>query len=124
MGNPAALEPLERLVAGIIDLHPEYHPLLDRPTHAREAEFGAGSDGPNPFLHMGLHIALIEQLQTDRPAGIRALYQQLLRQHNNDNHGVEHRMMACLGNALAQAGERGAAPDEQAYLAALRDLLA
>ena len=77
----------------------------------------------NPFLHMGLHIALIEQLQTDRPAGIRELYQRLLVQEFQDTHRVEHAIMECLAKALARAGENAAPPDEIAYLESVQRLL-
>jgi hypothetical protein len=33
-------------------------------------DFTRPGEGENPFLHMGLHLALREQIATDRPAGI------------------------------------------------------
>ncbi len=116
------MEPLEQLLAQVISEHPEYHATLDDPDGALHKDFDGAGAAPNPFLHMGLHIALIEQLQTDRPAGIRALYQQLLRGGANDSHAVEHRMMECLGESLWQASRDGVAPDEGAYLERLRRL--
>ena len=115
------MEPLEKLVAEIIGAHPEYHQLLDKPARAMQA----GESGEaNPFLHMGLHIALIEQLQTDRPNGVRAIYQQLVSKSSTDHHAVEHQMMDCLAEALWNASRNGQPPDEQNYLQALKQLLA
>ncbi len=114
------LEPLEALVARIIGEHPEYHAVLEQPGRALEEDFTGKA---NPFLHMGLHIALIEQLQTDRPPGVRSAYQRLLAAFGDDAHAVEHRMMDCLAEVLWEAGAGGRAPDEQAYLAALGRLL-
>ena len=119
MQDSVALEPLEKLVAEIIGAHPEYHRLLDNPDQA----MNAGDDGkPNPFLHMGLHIALIEQLQTDRPHGVRQAYQKLMGTVGGDNHEVEHRMMECLAETLWASSRSGGAPDDVAYLSALRSL--
>ncbi|MBM4228075.1 MAG: DUF1841 family protein [Gammaproteobacteria bacterium] len=113
----AALEPLERLVLQVIDAHPEY---LDEVKSADVRRPGHEPDH-NPFLHMGLHIALIEQLQADRPNGVRLEYQRL-SPSGCDLHEVEHRMMWVLFEVLHEAQTRGAMPDEQAYLARLRQL--
>lgn len=117
--NP--MQPLERLVAGIIQQHPEYHTLLDSDTELDKDYRGEGGQ-ENPFLHMGMHITLAEQLSTDRPKGIRELYQQITRQHA-DAHAAEHQMMECLGLALWEARQQNRSPDETAYLSYLKKLL-
>ena len=123
MARNEALEPLESVVASVIRAHPEYHQLLGQPSALLTREFDAGAGGDNPFLHLGLHVALIEQLQSDRPAGIMALYRQLHAQERDDVHGLEHRIIECLEAALWRAGSTGAAPDEQGYLGCVRRLL-
>lgn len=120
MARGEALSPLEALIAEVIRAHPEYHVVLGQGERALERDFGGGQ--ANPFLHMGLHVALIEQLQTDRPAGITALYRQLVSEAGHDVHGLEHRIMEQLGAVLWAASQRGAMPDEQDYLARLRAL--
>lgn len=117
-----ALEPLETIVAQTIAAHPEYQAFLADPDGALKREFDPQGGRVNPFLHMGLHIALHEQLTTDRPAGIRRLYAALCAGPGAERHVVEHRMMACLARALEAARTSGTAPDEVAYLEALRDL--
>ena len=72
------LEPLEGLIAEIIKLHPEYHALLADEQANLDKDYTPEMGQTNPFLHMAMHISLQEQLQTDRPAGVRALYQQLM----------------------------------------------
>ena len=72
----------------------------------------------NPFLHMGLHIAVIEALQTDRPPGVRAAYQALVGR-TGDAHAAEHRMMERLAEELWHAGQEGRPPDAVAWLQAL-----
>jgi len=115
----ADLEPMESLVAKIIGLHPEYHNLLESPQIA-DREFTTLTE-ENPFLHLGLHVALHEQLAADRPTGIRALHQRLVRRQG-DPHDAEHRMTECLAEALWEAQRGGCEPDETVYLERLRRL--
>jgi hypothetical protein len=111
------LEALQQQMVSVIAAHPEYHAQLRSGEHEPE-----GTDaGANPFLHLGLHLALHEQLGTNRPAGISAIHQRLL-QRGASMHEAEHRMMAVLAEALWQAQRAGRAPDEQQYLEALRRL--
>jgi len=119
-GRP--LEPLEALVAEVIAMHPEYHALLDQPPAAGRA-FEPGDGGANPYLHMGLHIALREQLASDRPPGVRAAYRALAARLGA-GHETEHAAIECLAECLHEAQRRGAPPDERAYLARLHALAA
>jgi len=114
------LEPLEDLVAQIIAAHPEYHALLESPDKI-DQDYTPETGRTNPFLHMGLHIAIQEQLAADRPAGIRGIYQQLAQRHA-DLHEAEHRMAECLAECMWEAQRSGMAPDESAYLERLRRL--
>lgn len=119
-GEP--LEPLQAQIVDVIALHPEYHALLEDDA-ALARDFTPQEGGLNPFLHMGLHLAVREQVATDRPAGIRALHARLRRHHGGDAHAAEHAMIEVLGEALWDAQRAGRAPDEEAYLAALRRLV-
>ena len=111
------LAPLQGQMVDVIAAHPEYHALL------RDAAWAAESSeaGTNPFLHLGLHLALREQLGTNRPAGISVIHQRLLQQ-GAAPHAIEHRMIEVLGEVLWQAQSAGSAPDEQRYLEGLRRL--
>lgn len=113
------LEPLEEIVAAVILQHPEYHGLLENEEHALSGEYTVEVGQTNPFLHMGMHIAIREQLLTDRPHGIVALYNSRLK-FFNDPHALEHRMMECLGEVLWVAQRNNVLPDEEAYLDCLR----
>jgi len=118
-GTP--LEPLERSIAEVIEAHPEYHTIMTDP-HALTREYGVDDgSGTNPFLHMGLHISIIEQVTSDRPRGIRAIYDRLRRRHP-DSHEIEHAMMRCLAESLEEGRVRGEPPDENVYLRCLRRL--
>ncbi len=116
-----SLEPLEEVVAGIIMQHPEYHDVFEDRDLALAGEYLPDDGRTNPFLHMGMHIAIHEQLTTNRPAGIGELYQSLLKQFA-DPHTVEHHMMECLGEALWAAQRNNQPPDERAYLDCLRKI--
>jgi hypothetical protein len=112
---------MEQLIVGLIEQHPEYHRVLLDPDSI-DRDWPVDDGTVNPFLHLSMHLGLIEQVQTDRPAGIRAIYRSLSAVHG-DSHQAEHRMMECLGSALWQAQRNGAPPDEQTYLRCLKDLL-
>jgi hypothetical protein len=115
------MEPLEQIIAEIISMHPEYHAMLESP-EVLQQEFTAAEGNTNPFLHMGMHIAIREQLITDRPTGIMGLYTRSLNRLQ-DAHAVEHCMMECLGESLWQAQQSGELPDEARYLECLRKQL-
>jgi len=115
------LEPLEKQIASVIDEHPEYHTMIEQNTDTVEQEFSGDDGRTNPFLHMGMHLALREQVGTDRPSGIAMITRSLLLKHG-DGHQVEHMMMECLGEMLWRAQVNNTTPDEQAYLESLRQL--
>lgn len=115
------MSPLEQIVAQVVEQHPEYHALIEDPD-APERDFPVEGGQTNPFLHMGMHITLAEQLGSDRPAGIRALYRRLA-ERTGDAHAAEHRMMECLGSILWEAQRSGQMPDENEYLVCLKRLV-
>jgi hypothetical protein len=113
------LEPLHAQIAAVVELHPEYHAILDAGPEALEHEYTPESGHSNPFLHMGLHLAIREQVGTDRPPGIAQVHASLTRRLG-DAHAAEHRMIECLAEELWQSQRDGRPPDETAYLAALK----
>ncbi len=120
MQNQSVLEPLEAIIADVIKLHPEYHSMLEMGETAKQKDFSPEDGQTNPFLHMGMHITLREQAGGDRPAGILDIYTKLVQQKGI--HETEHAMMECLGQTLWNAQRHDAMPDENAYLACLRQL--
>jgi len=113
------MSPLEHMVATTVASHPEYHRLLADEDAALAADFDEENGPANPFLHLGMHISLQEQIATDRPSGIRTLYQQVVLR-TGDAHAAEHRMMECLSESLWKAQSTGSMPDEAQYLECLR----
>ena len=120
--NEQTLEPLEKQIVDLLKDHPEYHPLLTQSDELLDHDFTAEDGSENPFLHLSLHLALREQVGTDRPAGIASITRSLLLKHG-DGHTVEHLMIERLGLFLWEAQRQSRAPDEQAYLQSLRELL-
>ncbi len=113
------LEGVEQIIVQVALQHPEYHATLEQP-ETRASEYVAGDDA-NPFLHMGLHIAIEEQLSIDRPPGVRALYERL-RKQTGDDHAARHRMLDCLAEIIWDAQRAGRAPDDRAYLDCLQKI--
>ena len=110
---------LEDVIAGVISEHPEYHAILEQGEDAIGREWTPEQGETNPFLHLGMHIAVREQLAVDRPPGIRAAYEKLAARRG-DGHAAEHDMLECLGQALWEAQRSGGMPDEAAYLECVR----
>jgi hypothetical protein len=117
----APLEPLEAQLAAVVAEHPEYIPWAEGGDAALGAEFTPEGGRDNPFLHMGLHLALREQVATNRPAGIAEIHQKLAERLGGA-HEAEHAMLEPLAEALWDAQRVGRMPDEQAYLEKLRRL--
>ena len=108
----APLDPLQASLVTVIAAHPEHQPCMDSDT----------ADGADvAFLHLGLHLALREQLVTDRPAGIRTV-QQTLEARGMDAHAAEHCMIEVLANTLWESQQAGSLPDERRYLRELQSL--
>lgn len=117
----ATLSSLESMVSQVISEHPEYHKIFNNEASLQQ-EYFVEDGKTNPFLHMGLHISLHEQISTDRPAGIRDVYQQLQAKFGNA-HDTEHKMMECLTESLWIAQRNNQAPSEPDYLIELKRLL-
>jgi len=115
------LSSLENMIAQVISEHPEYHAIFANETSLQQ-EYFVEDGQSNPFLHMGLHISLHEQISTDRPAGIRKVYQQLQAKFG-EVHDTEHQMIECLTESLWLAQRHNQAPSESNYLIALQKLL-
>jgi hypothetical protein len=113
------LTPLEGMALQVMQLHPEYHAVLDAPEIYLEQEYFPEMGETNPFLHMSLHLSILEQLSIDQPPGIVAGYQSLLKKYG-EAHPAQHDLMECLAETMWRAQRDKAAPDSAAYLAYIR----
>ncbi len=116
-GLPMA--PLEMQIADVVELHPEYQRALEDPDNVLDRDYSPEGGQSNPFLHMGLHLAVRDQLATDRPAGVRQAFDALIRKAGT-THDAEHELIECLAETLWEAQRSGLPPDEQAYLVRAR----
>lgn len=107
----ALLTPLESMALDIMLLHPEYHPVLDQPELAENSE-------ENPFLHLSLHLAVMEQLSIDQPFGIRQRFDAILGKSDSRHHAY-HQVMECLGEMIWQAQRHNTQLDSGIYFECL-----
>jgi Domain of unknown function (DUF1841) len=115
------IEPLEAQIADIVELHPEYHAALEDPDRVLDRDYSPEGGQSNPFLHMGLHLAIREQIATDRPSGIRQAFIEIARRCGSE-HDAEHQMIERLAQAMWEAQRSGLPPDERLYLEQIRRL--
>src|SRR5512136_555657 len=104
------VEPVEDQIIRVVALHPEYAGVLESGEESLDRDYTPDAGQTNPFLHMGLHLAIREQVATNRPAGIADVHRSLERTLG-DAHAAEHAMIECLGEALWQAQRAGRPPD-------------
>ena len=115
----APLSPLEDQIVAVVEVHPEYHDEITG--EALVKDYRPEDGASNPYLHMGLHLGLREQVATDRPAGIAAIFSGLAARLG-DPHEAEHRMIECLAETLWEAQRDNRPPDEAQYLERLRSI--
>ena len=115
------MSPLEIQIAAVIEWHPEYHGDVN--PEALDRDYTPDGGRSNPFLHMGLHLSIREQVSTNRPAGIAPIHAALTARYG-DPHVAEHQMIECLAETLWEAQNQNTAPDEKKYLERLRRLTA
>ena len=112
------LTDLERIAAGHIGRHPEYHALLEAPERSRDRDWTPDMGETNPFLHLSLHLSISEQLSIDQPPGVKTRFDALV-QRLGDIHAAEHGVMDCLAEMIWRAQRDNLPPDGAAYLLCL-----
>ncbi len=103
------MEPLEHQLATVVEQHPEYHAFIEGDPDAINRDFTPEGGQSNPFLHMGLHLAIREQVATNRPVGIAAIHADLCRRTRGPARGGAPDDRAPGGGAVAEPAIRVAA---------------
>ncbi len=114
------LTALEKIALDIILMHPEYHVLLEAPDQIKAQEFYPEMGETNPFLHINLHLSVIEQIQTNQPIGIKPAYDKLLA-HHQDQHEAQHALLECLAETIWQAQSQQKSLDSAHYLQLIQE---
>ena len=113
------LSDLEAIALQVIQMHPEYHMVLDAPERYMEQAYFPEMGETNPFLHMSLHMSVLEQVAINQPIGIAPAYQALKLKHGNEA-DAQHDLMDCLAETIWQAQRDNTQPDAEAYLACMQ----
>jgi hypothetical protein len=74
----------------------------------------------NPFLHMSLHLSVLEQININQPTGIATIFTQLKLKYQ-DEHAAQHDLMDCLAETIWQAQRSGQGLDSESYLQMMQD---
>ncbi len=114
------LSDLEKLSLNVMLLHPEYHSVLDAPAKFMHQEYFPELGETNPFLHMSLHLSVLEQISINQPIGITDLYKKLVNKHQNEQDAIQD-MIECLGEMIWQAQRCSSQPDGALYLSLLQN---
>lgn len=109
------LTDLEKITLGVTHMHPEYHAILSAPDQFKNQEYFPDLGETNPFLHMSLHLSILEQISINQPTGITDIYQQLKQQYKDD-HNAQHAILECLAETIWQAQRNNIGFDGAAYL--------
>jgi hypothetical protein len=114
-----SLTDLEKIALGVMHMHPEYHAILDAPAQFKHQEYFPEFGETNPFLHMSLHLSILEQISINQPIGITGVYEKLQLKHQ-DEHNAQHNILECLGEVIWQAQRNNSAIDSQYYVQLLQ----
>lgn len=121
MQNNEPMEQIEKQLAEIIRMHPEYEKFLTDDKY-RDYTFNPEVDPTNPFIHMSMHQAVREQLGTNRPEGIIDVFAELCLKVG-DAHEAEHRVAEQLMSLMYEMMQGGKQYTDEQYLAKLRSML-
>ena len=113
------LSDLEKIAVEVIQMHPEYHVILDTPARYMNQQYFPEMGETNPFLHLSLHLSVIEQISINQPIGITQVYDKLQQQYN-DSHLAQHDLLECLAETIWQAQRNNLPLDSETYLNLLK----
>jgi hypothetical protein len=113
------LTDLEKMAVGVMHMHPEYHAILNAPEQYKHQVYFPEMGETNPFLHMSLHLSVLEQISINQPTGIQQIYAKLQTQHQNE-HDAQHDILECLAETIWLAQRNQTGLDANHYLTLLQ----
>lgn len=114
------LTDLERIAINVIQMHPEYHSILASPGKYKQQEYFPEQGETNPFLHMSLHLSVLEQISINQPIGITSIYSELKNKYQEE-HSAQHDVLECLGETIWLAQQNKTGLDAAHYLELLNN---
>ncbi|TNF69952.1 MAG: DUF1841 family protein [Gammaproteobacteria bacterium] len=117
--NHLPLTPLENEIVQVISEHPEYQAVIENPSKYEDYDYTPEKGQTNPFLHLSLHLAIRDQIKTDRPKGIQHFFNEQLSKKQSQEQ-IEHQMMEILAEMIWQSQKTAQMPDELSYLQLLK----
>jgi hypothetical protein len=118
----AELTPLEKIAFSVILEHSEYQPILSNPERYLNHNWLPEEGETNPFLHLSMHMSILEQLSINQPQGLKELYEELVI-NTSDEHEASHQVMDCLAEMIWQSQHTNLQPNPEIYLSCLRQKL-
>jgi len=110
------LTDLEIITCECIKLHPEYHQLLSSQKCINQT-FEIQN---NPFLHLSMHLTIVEQINTNQPIGITNIYKTLANKYTN--HDAIHIIINCFQQVLTKIKDEDIKQIEASYLSLLNEV--
>lgn len=111
----APLTDLEKIAVEVMQMHTEYHAILDAPERYLNQQYFPEMGETNPFLHISLHLSVIEQVSINQPIGISDVYAKLLKKYN-DKHMAQHDLLDCLAETIWHSQRNNSPLDSAHYL--------
>ena len=115
----STLSDLEKIAVEVMQMHPEYHTILDAPERYMQQQYFPEQGETNPFLHLSLHLSVIEQISINQPIGIGQVYEKLKQKHG-DQHMAQHDILDCLAETIWQSQRNNTPLDSAHYLGLLQ----
>jgi hypothetical protein len=113
--NQSTLTDLEKIAVEVMSMHPEYHEILASPERYIQQQYFPEMGETNPFLHLNLHLSVIEQIRINQPIGIQPSFERLLK-HHQDPHLAQHDLLECLAETIWHAQRNNVPLDSTHYL--------
>jgi hypothetical protein len=114
----STLTDLEKIAVEVMQMHPEYHAILDAPERYMDQQYFPEMGETNPFLHISLHLSIIEQISINQPIGITQVYAKLLDKYK-DKHLAQHDVLECLAETIWHAQRNNIGLNSAHYLGLL-----
>ena len=117
-----ALDNMEKMALSIMLEHPQYDKYLSNPDKYLNHQWATENNETNPFLHLSMHMSILEQLSINQPLGIKELYQQLCIKFDNE-HDAQHQLMDGIAEMIWYSQRNNLPLDVNIYLTNIQNKL-